>query len=81
MQLKKLYSNICKNQLNLESSIGKLESELQKYVTFDFSIFYQYSDGFVIVDDDANNAALGACLGWIETHGTLTHASYLKLTL
>jgi hypothetical protein len=60
------------------SVIGDAESEISKYVDFDFSIAYQPSDGFVIVDEYSNNAPLSSCIGLIEETGSLLYKDYLR---
>jgi len=65
-----------------QSAIGDLENKLSDYIDFDFSIFYQPSDGFVIVKiDTAHNARLDSCISEIESKGKLTVYDYLNLSI
>jgi len=57
-QLKKLMNA----QSKYDSVIGNVESELSNKVGFEFSIFWQPSDGFVMLAFDSKNAALAPIL-------------------
>lgn len=47
----------------------------------EISVFYQESDGFVVADDERNNAPLDACLKVIKEKGFLSNEDYLDLTI
>lgn len=65
-----------------EGVIGDLEGKISALVEFDFSIFYQPSDGFVMLhNEDAHNAPLGVCLNIIERKGKLSYEDYMGLRI
>jgi hypothetical protein len=64
-----------------EGAIGALEAAISPKADFDFGILYQPGDGFVLADDDANNAPLDTCIEIIQKKGELTHEDYLNVTI
>jgi len=73
-QLKKLMNA----QSKYDSVIGNVEAELSNKVGFEFSIFWQPSDGFVMLAFDSKNAALTPILDIIKKKGFLNEDDYLK---
>jgi hypothetical protein len=73
-QLKKLMNA----QSKYDSVIGNVEAELSNKVGFEFSIFWQPSDGFVMLAFDSKNAALAPILDIIKKKGFLNEDDYLK---
>jgi hypothetical protein len=57
------------------------ETQLRPLVEFDdFSIFHQPSDGFVM-EYEANNASLAACLAIINEKGKLSLEDYMRIRI
>ena len=76
-RLKKLQ----KEQSKYEGAIGSVEAEISDKVEFDFSIFWQPSDGFVMLAFDRYNAPLWRLLQIIKTKGKLTEEDYMDETI
>ena len=68
-------------QSKYEGVIGSVEDEISDKVEFDFSIFWQPSDGFVMVAFDRYNAPLWKVLKIIKTKGKLTEEDYMGETI
>jgi len=66
--------------LKYESAISVLKQKIKGVVEFEFSIFYQSSDGFVL-EYNTHNAPLDDCLGIIKAKGKLTFDDYDNLTI
>ena len=65
-----------------DSELGDVESQLSKFIDFDFSVFYQPSDGFVILAvETCQNAPLSVCIEIINEKGRLTYSDYSGLTI
>jgi len=65
-----------------DSVIGEVESSLSDKILFDFSVFYQPSDGFVVLNYDTSaNAPLNSCLDWIRSNGELSESDHEGLSL
>lgn len=69
---------------NLTYAIGRLERliapSLKDFPEDGFSIFYQYSDGFVL-EVMSENAPLMPCLKIIQEYGYLTYQEYKDLCI
>lgn len=62
-----------------DSEVGALEAKIKDKVGFDFSIFHQPSDGFVILNyEKSSNAPLSMCLSVIERTGFLSSDDHTK---
>ena len=59
----------------------KVEKILSDKIDFEFDIFYQPGDGFVIHDSDIGNAPLAPCLVVIHSKGKLSEDDYRSLTI
>ncbi len=70
--MKRIINKLINAQSKYNSVIGAVEQEISDKVEFDFSIFWQPSDGFVIVDDGMGNAPISKCLEIINKRGRLT---------
>lgn len=68
-------------QSKYDGVIGSVESELSDRIEFDFSIFWQPSDGFVMLAFDRYNAPLGCLLQIIKAKGKLTEEDYMNETI
>ena len=78
----RLLKKLDTQKAKLDSVLGEVELALKDYVAFDFSVFYQPSDGFVILNyDAASNAPLISCVQWIKEHGTLSGDDHEGLSL
>ena len=75
--LKKLKSA----QSKYEGVISSVEIEILDKIEFDFSIFWQPSDGFVMLAFDRYNAPLCRLLQIIKTKGKLTEEDYMDETI
>ncbi len=65
-----------------DSELGEVERQLSKYIDFDFSVFYQPSDGFVLLAvESCQNAPLSVCIGIINEKGKLTYSDYSSVTI
>lgn len=57
--------------------VSQVEHKLSDNIDFDFSIFWQESDGFVIVHtDSSDNAPLDDCIEIINDKGVLKYADF-----
>ena len=75
------YKKLCEKHDQYQSAIGSMEYALVDFVEMnDFSIFYQPSDGFVL-EYEANNASLIACITIIKEKGFLSIDDYMRLTI
>lgn len=80
MKAKTLFKKLVTAHSKYQVAIGALEGEIADRVEFDFSILYQPSDGFVILDyEKSGNALLSSCLWVIEEDGKLTREEFSKL--
>lgn len=69
-------------QRKYDSAIGNVEAILADKIEFDFSIIWQPSDGFVILDVDGHhNAPLARCLDVILLKGKLSLSDYMRETI
>lgn len=59
-----------------EGVIGSVEKEIADNVKFDFSIFWQPSDGFVMCDNEMGNAPIDECIEVINKKGCLTYEDF-----
>lgn len=67
-------------QRNYERVIEMQRVRLSRFVEFEFSIFYQMSDGWVM-ESNAHNAPLGSCIDIIREKGYLNYEDYLKVSI
>lgn len=87
MKLQNVLNSLDKAHSKYEGIVGDAEQCLSEYIGFDFSICWQYGDGFVIVceDDDidapARNGRLDACVSIIKENGELTYDDILKTSI
>lgn len=78
----KLILNLNKAHGKYLSAIGDVEELISDKVEFDFSILFQDSDGFVMLNPDGSyNAPLDKCLEIIKNKGVLTTEDYLNETI
>jgi hypothetical protein len=76
--LKKLYIA----QSKYESSVGYVEALIKDNIPFDFSVIFQDSDGWLLLNAGTNNLApLDSCLIVIENNGTLTEEDFKQLAI
>lgn len=68
-------------QIRYEGVIGSVEQEIADKVGFDFSIFWQPSDGFVMLAFDRYNAPLWRILKIIKDKGFLNEEDYMDVTI
>lgn len=68
-------------QSKYEGVIGNVEYSISDKVEFDFSIFWQPSDGFVMLAFDRYNAPLDKLLRIIQQKGRLTEEDYMSETI
>lgn len=80
MKVKQIMSRIHAAHSKYQGVIGESEAIISQHSDFDASIEYQPSDGFVLVDERANNAPLSSCIEVILNKGMLTHTDYLNET-
>lgn len=60
-----------------EASLGRLEAKISNRVEFDFNIFYQNSDGFVILNiEKAELMPLKKALQVINRDGSLSESNF-----
>ena len=61
--------------------VKSIENEMRQrgYVEFNFSIMHQPGDGFVLLDEDSNNALFEKCMSIINSKGVLSHDDYLGI--
>ena len=59
-----------------QTAIGVMEAKIADKVEFEFSIFWQPGDGFVIADDEMGNGMFDKCLEIIEQKGRLSYEDY-----
>lgn len=77
-----LYKKIIKKHKELQLLVEQMEYFLETKAQFKVSVFYQPSDGFVVLSDETDhNARLISCLEIIERDGTLSFTEYLKITI
>lgn len=66
----------------LVGSISSLERELSKYIEFEFSVFSQSSDGWVLLNTEtAQNAILNNCIDVILAKGKLSYEDFNENTI
>lgn len=79
MMADKEFSRLLNAHSKYIGAIRNLEGKLSKKIEFDFSIFWQQADGFVILNYDTKyNASLRECLQIIEETGKLTNDDFMK---
>lgn len=77
-----LFKSIENAHSKYRAKLGEMEQALTAVSDInEISVFYQESDGFVVADDEINNAPLDACLRVIKEKGFLSHEDYLNLTI
>ena len=85
MKFLKVMDRRLKELLNAQSKyegvIGSVAEEISDKVEFDFSIFWQPSDGFVMLAFDRYNAPLSRLLQIIKIKGKLTEEDYMDETI
>lgn len=59
--------------------VGSAEATISEFTDFEARITFQPSDGFVVGDDNTNNAPLDSCIAIILQKGQLTHKDYLSI--
>ncbi len=67
-----------------QSTIHKIERQLKSQIAFDFSIVYQESDGFCILnnnEDGMRAASISDCLDIIKRDGFLTVERFNEVTI
>jgi hypothetical protein len=74
--MKNLIDKLNKTHTAYWSAIDNLESYLSDKIDFEFSIFEQPGDGFVI-QYDSHNAPLDSCLRIIKCKGKLSLDDYM----
>lgn len=77
----KEYNKLINAKLKYDSEVCNFENKLSSKIDFEFSIFWQPSDGFVILDLFTHNAYLFECLKTIKEFGKLSHDDYLRLCI
>ena len=69
-------------QVKYQDIIDSVEGELKNKIEFEFSVFYQSSDGWVILGiEGARNAPFEDCLLVIKEKGCLSLKDYLNITI
>ena len=80
MNSKKWINKLENAHVKYEGVIGSIELELAPHIPFDFSIFWQSGDGFVI-QNEMKNAPLDACLSHISKFGFLEYSDFKTLCI
>ena len=65
-----------KLQNEFQAQVESLAASISDKVEFEFTIFYQPGDGFVIEDDKMGDSPLDGCLEIIGEKGVLTHEDF-----
>ena len=74
-----LYKSLISAKNQYDGAISKIEGALSAKVKFPFAIFYQQSDGFVVLHtEEMHNAPLIECLLIIKKKGKLTYKDYIE---
>lgn len=82
MKQKNLLKILQAAQGKYDGAIGGVEQKLFDKIEFEFAIFYQPSDGFVVLHcGSAKNAPLDLCIKEIEENGVLTYEKYERLCI
>jgi hypothetical protein len=72
-------TNLIKAHNKYKSEIENLKNKIQEFVDFEFDIFYQPSDGFILLHvENAHNARLDNCIMIIIEKGSLNYDDYLN---
>jgi hypothetical protein len=72
--LKRTMNKIHKAKNRYDGAITELEETIKPFANFDFTIFYQPSDGFVILPDDTDdNMPVSFAIEAINRDGKLTY--------
>lgn len=74
--MNRLVKKLMTAQSKYDGAIGSVEKEIFDKVEFDFSIFWQPSDGFVMCDNDIGNAPISECINVINKKGRLTYEDF-----
>ena len=72
----RILKSLNRAQNEYEKAISAAESSISSKVEFEFSIFWQKADGFVIANNDMGNAPLDDCLNIIKKKGLLSLEDY-----
>jgi len=71
------FNKLIDNHLKYINEIELLGESLQPFIPFDFTIFHQPSDGFVILNvETMQNSLLKSCIDSIMENGKLTIEEY-----
>ena len=73
LNIEKITKDLNRARSKYESHLSAIELKIKPYVKFDFSIIYQPSDGFVVLNyKTSDNYLLSDCLMVIMEEGELT---------
>lgn len=80
--LNKLQNGLNDAHLKYEAARGLIEAEFTKYIDFEFSIVYQYSDGHVLLHaDSASVAPLNICIDHIKEYRKLSEKEFMRYVI
>lgn len=81
--MQRQFNALQKAQLKLEAAIEAMEDILREKIEFDFSVQFQPSDGFTIleIDNSRNTASLKSCMNIIRKKGKLSVEDFLEITV
>lgn len=74
--MNRLLKKMITAQNKYDGTICSVERELSDKVEFDFSIFWQPSDGFVFCDNNGNNSSFINCIEIIKEKGCLSFEDF-----
>ncbi len=71
-----------KAESKYNDAIGEIEKQLDDKIKFEFSIIYQSSDGFCILDNNLGFLApINDCLDIIKSKGILTYEDFIHCSI
>jgi hypothetical protein len=79
--MKRLINKLSKAQLLYNKAIRDVELAIIDKVEFDFHIFHQPSDGFVMLAFEDHNAPMSVLFGIIKEKGVLTKDDYMEYSI
>jgi hypothetical protein len=80
--MKRLINKLAKAKGQYDAAIGELEASVKDKIGFDFSIDYQPSDGFVVLNYETSSLApLDFCIDKINKKGFLSEDDHYGLCI
>ena len=76
------YKKLKESHDKYQFAIKEMTKELTPFIDFPFSVFYQSSDGFIVLhNEESYNAPLKYCLPFIREKGKLSYEDYIRICI